>query len=125
MLLVIQLSPIYSSSPVIIVYTCYARATSLFSYTLIGLLSDDFGFAHPYIRCFILLINYSLKSYASRGPRVSLYLILVFLFLLYSYCFLILLKSLSVVIPSCVYLLSCVDAYIRYYSDVIYYSLNL
>ena len=55
---------------------------------------------HVQIGCFISLIRYSLRSYASWGPRVYLYLVLVFLSLLLSYYFLILDISDSVIFPT-------------------------
>jgi len=101
MILFIQLPSIYSFRYVIIAYTLFI-CTSIFPffYTLIGSLSDDPRFARPDIGCFISLIRCSLRLYASQGPRVSFNSILVFLLLLYSYCFLILPVSLSVIISS-------------------------
>jgi len=103
----------------IVIYThLYARAPFSFFYTLIRSLSEDPGFAHPHIACFILLFRSWLRSYTLQLPRVSLYLVLVFLssfipvvilLILYIYQTLLLFQFL-------IYMISCVDIYICYCS---------
>ena len=80
LILVIQLSSIYSFWYVIIIYILFiCTSTFLSFYTLIGSLSNNPRFAHPDIWCFISLIRCSLRSYALRGSKISFYLIMVFL----------------------------------------------
>jgi len=71
---------------VIIVYTLFIYTSTFpFSYTLIGLLSDDPEFACP-VGCFLLLIRCSLILYASWEAGVSLPILVFwasFLFLLF------------------------------------------
>jgi len=76
---VIQLSFIFSLSCYYYVHTVYMHGHFSFSYTLTGSLSDDLGFAHPNIGCFLILFRCSLSSYASQGAGISPYLIQVFL----------------------------------------------
>ena len=94
----------------------YARAFP-FTHTLTRSLSDDPRFARPDIGRFVSKCRCTMRLYASRRAGASPYLIPVFLSFLPSYYFLILVISDSVVIPVFIYMISCVDAYMWYYSN--------
>ena len=72
---------------------------SFYTHTLNGSLSDGPEFARPDIGRFLILFRCSMRPHSSRGARVSLFLVLVFLSLLPSYYFLIFDISDPVVIP--------------------------
>ena len=93
----------------------------LLFYTLTGCFSNDSEFAHPDIGRFILLIRCSMRPNMLRGAGVSLYLFwyscLPFLFM-----FCNLLTSIYIrliIIPLLYSLLSCVDIYMCYCSDIV------
>ena len=108
---------LYFHSSVVICIHVLCTCTLPSFYTLIRLLSDDPEFAHPDIRCFVLLIRCWWDRTLCEEYRVFLCCLTVFLSLLYSYFFLILYILDSVSIFSCIYLLSCVDIYMCYCSN--------
>jgi len=84
---IIQISSIYSFSHVISVYMYYARASFPYFTHSLGVFWLP-RFAHLDIGCFVMLIRCSLRLYASWGPGVSFYWLLVLFPLLYSCCLL-------------------------------------
>jgi len=125
LILVIQLSSIYSFRHVIIIYALiiiHEYLPLLFFYTLIGLLSDDPRFAHPDIGCFISLIRCWWACTLREESEIFLCCLPIFLSLLHFCC---LLDSLYLIISRysqslfqfSIHILLYVDIYMCYCSD--------
>ena len=102
---------------VIILCTLFICTSSPLYTTLTRSFSDDARFARPDIGRFVSIVQVYDETVRFADAGASPYSIPVFLSFLPSYYFLIIVISDSVIFPVFIYMISCVDAYMWYYSN--------